>query len=577
MGKKNTRTPANDGFSAPAQSKTVREKNAEKAAKRKSTLAAVSVILVIALCLGVMAYTKVADSGYFYRNTVSVKSENFEVNNAMMQYFFNVNYQQMYSSLSQLGVSTSSGLKDQSYPYSTEMTWFDYFMKNVTVPQVENILILCEAAKAEGIELDDHAKEHIDEAIESIESTIKSYSEQYGGAENYYLRNMYGYGINLDDIRSALELSQLASLYSEHMLEQYDFTEEEWNARLESDRSDYLKIDYYSYTFTAEEEEDEDEETTADTAADTAADTTAAVTEVSGSSSDAETTDTETAAEEEEPAERTAAQTAAYNVANLFAEQLKQDYNSAENEEGKIFFKEFVKGYLEEYVYNDETDEDEKTEKINTSIDGIENTSVSSDATNEFITFAFGEDRVDNVYLLENDSTGEYTVYYITKNPYIEEYNTKNIRLIALSAASEGTLSDRVTAVIEEFENGDKSETSFAALAETYSDDSTAHENGGLYENQGRGDAGIDELDAWLFSDERKAGDYSQFSNGESDTSEVTYIVYYVGDGLVKWQRDVDNDLTNEAYDADYEKLEEKYTIDVDYTELYKIPSQAGI
>ena len=223
MGKKETRKPANDGFSAPAQNKTAREKKADNAANRKTVISAVCVILVIALCIGVTVYTKIADSGYFYRTTISVKSDNYEVNNAMMSYFLNVNYQQMSSSLSQMGVDTKTSLKEQNYPYSTGMTWFDYFMKNVTVPRVENMLVLCEAAKAAGFELDEHEQSHVEESMQSLEESLKSYSKQYGGAEGYYLRNIYGYGVTLADVRAALEISQLASAYSAHLIEQYDY------------------------------------------------------------------------------------------------------------------------------------------------------------------------------------------------------------------------------------------------------------------------------------------------------------------------------------------------------------------
>lgn len=565
MGKKETRKPANDGFSAPAQVKTAREKNADSAAKRKTVITTVCVVLVIALCIGVTVYSKVADSGYFYRTAISLKSDNYEISNSVMSYFLNVNYQQMAQTLTQMGLDTSKSLKDQKYPYATDMTWFDYFMKNVTVPKVENMLVLCEAARAAGFELDEHERAHIDESMASLEESLKAYSKQYGGAEGYYLRNIYGYGVSMADVREAIEISQLASAYSAHLIEQYNYTEADWNARLESNRNDYLKIDYLSYTFKAAEETAEET---------TAPETEAPETAVASSSSDSDGTSAETEAPAEE---RSPAKQAAYNVAAMFAEEIRANYNEPDDTAGKTFFTEFVKRYVEEYVYNDVTDETEKSEKVQSVVDGLEHKTVSSDETNEFIKYAFSADRADSVFVTDNDSTGEYTVYYITRNPYIEEYATKNVRMIALSAANGENLSDRVSAVIEELEGGDKSEASFTALAEKYSDDTTAHENGGLYENQGLGDSGIDELDAWLFSDEREVGDYSQFSNGKSDTSEVTYIVYYVGDGLIKWQRDVDNDMTSEAYDEEYSKLAEQYKVQTDYAELYKIPSQAGV
>ena len=116
-----------------------------------------------------------------------------------------------------------------------------------------------------------------------------------------------------------------------------------------------------------------------------------------------------------------------------------------------------------------------------------------------------------------------------------------------------------------------------AEIAKKYSDDAAAHENGGLYENQAKNEFGIPEMEDWLFSADRKEGDYAAFSNGQKDASEVIYVVYYTGEGIMKWQREVDNVLVSEKYEKEYTKLEEKHAVKTDLKEAYKIPSQAGL
>lgn len=571
-GSKKSRKPANDGFSMPDQAKTEKSKSSDRASKTKTRISVICVVLVLALCFGVIIYTKVADSGYFYRITESVTSENFTVNNAMMSYFFNLQYQQMASTLQQMGVDTTKNLKDQTY--ASNMTWFDYLMKNVTVPQVQRILVLCEAAKAAGFELSDHDKEHVDEAVESVKTMAKSYAAQYGGSESYYIRNIYGYGITIDDIRDAIELNQLAAAYSEKLTDSYEYTEDEWAAYLEEHKSDFQVIDYVYYTFEAEEEDTEDETETAgttDTAADSSDTAATDATDVETSAPESTAADT-SGADDDEEEELSPEKQVAYDLANILAQQMM-----AESDNALEIFNTGVRAHLENVVYAEEEDADKKAESVQSDMDATVETAVKNSESNEFLKFAFSDDRTEDVFVTDDNENGKYTVYYITKAPYIEEYVTKNVRMIALSAASEEDIEGVLQTVLDEFEASDKTEDDFAALAEKYSHDSSAHENGGLYENQGKTDLGVDELDNWLYDDARKAGDYTSASNGEDGTSEVLYVAYYVGDGLVKWKRDVDSAMVSEAYEEDYKKLAETHEVDVDYKELYKIPGQAGI
>ncbi len=560
--KNNSRKIANDGFSASTRS----GKNDKKAAK-KTTISVVCMILVLALFAGVIIFNKVAEGGYFYRSTVSVSSENYEVNNAMLSYYFNSQYQQMSSSLEQMGVDLTKNLKDQTY--TSDMTWFDFIMESYTIPQVEQILVLCEAAKAAGFELDDHEREHVEEAITSIEEMANTYSKQYGGSAEYYIRNMYGFGVSIDDIRDAIEMNQLAAAYSSHLTDSYEYTEEEWSKYLEEHKADFQVVDYVSYTIEAEKPEKEEE--TSSKAESTKAESSAEETGVASSASDSDET-TSGKKEEEKEEELTPEKREAYNKAQAIAQQMM-----IEPDKALETFNTEVKKYLEEVVYADETDAEKKAEKVKADLEATAVEAAANDESNDFIKFAFSEDREKDVFVVDDNTNGKYTVYLITKAPYIEEYLTRNIRVIALSAASGEKIADERDAIIKEFEEGDKSENAFAELAKAHSDDSTAHENGGLYENQGKSDLEVAELSEWLYSADRKAGDYTSVSNGEKDTSEIIYIAYYVGEGLTKWQRDVDVTMISEAYEADYKKLEETHKVETSLEDAYKIPSQAGL
>jgi len=337
---------------------------------------------------------------------VYVSTENFKVTNAMLSYYFNNQYYQTASKLEQMGVDITRTLKDSQY--TADRSWFDFIMEDMTIPQVKQTLILCEAAKAAGFELSDHDREYIDEAVNSIEEMTEQYAKSQGGTKTYYIRVMYGYGVNMDDIRDAIELSQIASAYYESLMGSYDYTEADWNKYLEVNREDFL-----------------------------------------------------------------------------------------------------------------------------VEVDGDE--------------------------------------------PYLEEYLTKNCRVIAVTAGEGSSITDARDAIIKKFEDGGKTEEKFAELAKTHSADSSAHETGGLMENISKDDIQIEEIKEWIYADNRRVGDYTVISNGKQSTDEIIYIVYYLGDGMIKWQADVNEAMISEAYEEEYEKFERTYKVSVDLDGVYKIPSQAGV
>lgn len=100
---------------------------------------------------------------------------------------------------------------------------------------------------------------------------------------------------------------------------------------------------------------------------------------------------------------------------------------------------------------------------------------------------------------------------------------------------------EKIESIKAEYEAGDKTEDSFAALAEKYSDDGGSNTNGGLYENVEKGQF-VSEFEDWLFDDARKPGDVSDPVAHGKDASSSNYygyhLIYYVGEGdVITWQR----------------------------------------
>ena len=118
------------------------------------------------------------------------------------------------------------------------------------------------------------------------------------------------------------------------------------------------------------------------------------------------------------------------------------------------------------------------------------------------------------------------------------DYDMVSVRhiLIMVEADENGEYTDEAKAaakakaeeILAEYESGDKTEESFAQLAETYSDDTGSNTNGGLYENVYRGEM-VTEFNDWCFDSSRKAGDTGIVYN---EGSYVGYhVMYYSGIG----------------------------------------------
>ena len=93
-----------------------------------------------------------------FEDNIAVKSQSYNITLPIMMYLFNYNYQSYLSYygtyLSYHGFDSSKSLKDQYYDEDSGQTWYDYFME-MTKQYIQQTLIMAEAAKAAGVELDE--------------------------------------------------------------------------------------------------------------------------------------------------------------------------------------------------------------------------------------------------------------------------------------------------------------------------------------------------------------------------------------------------------------------------------------
>lgn len=529
----------------------VKTKNS-KNSRLKTVLITVACVLAVAIIGSVFTYTLLGNNGYFLRHTVAVKSENYEVNNAQMSYFFTTNLSSELSKNSTVyqyyGLDTSKSLKTQNYPSGG--TWYDYFMQSVTIPSVKQMLTLCEQAKSVGFELSDDDRASIDESIQ----TIKDTASQKGYSVSQYVMNYYGYGVNLKDVRSAMEMSQLAYSYYNSVMDSYEHSESDLAGYFSEHENDFLKIDYLSYTFKVSDVKSADTSTDTDTSADTDASTdTAASTDTPAESK-----------EEDEDAE--------------YKAQIKASADSLAAITDVEQFKAYVENYLKTVVYASETDTDKLDGNVTSAMSKLETKGASYSEDSDEIKALFDMTEANKTFLHTHDD-GTCEVYLLTAPKYREEYTTKNARVIALSSSDSGSITSTIDTINEALNSAEDKDAKFIELADEYSR-STAKD--ALYENIGKDDFDIDEMNAWLWDESRADGDRDIFSKESTSSSTSTssttyyYIVMYKGDGMTKWKFDVDTAMKNAQYEEAYKGFEEAHggdKITVNLDNIYKIPT----
>ncbi len=422
------------------------KKRAEKKENIKIATVIIAIVLVIAIlvtsvCLVVISVKK---SGNYLRNKVSVSSENYEINNAMLSYLFadtfysQKEYFDYYSSYFKL--DTSSSLKSQSY--SDSMTWYDYFLQSAA-NSAASVLVNAEAAKAEGIEIEDLELTLVDKEIEAMKADAAENDMDFED----YLYEYCGLGVQEQDVRDMLELYYLSLKYYYNVIYGIEITDEELEAYAKENEEDFLVVDYKTYTVKAIYDSDatEDEIKTAKESAKAQADALAA-------------------AESAEDFD---------NILMAYLKEYKaEDGDFVETVEASLVEREL---FTEDSDYSEWLFDDERKVGDTTVID---------------------DDDSYTVYMLITEKRRDDAV---TKNVrhmlFIEsEYESKEACLAAAEAA------------LAEFNATSKTEDDFATLVPKYTGDTGSIYNGGLYENVREGEM-VEEFEDWCFDEARKVGD----------------------------------------------------------------------
>ena len=515
---------------------------AKEAKKMKTYTLTFWVVIALVVCIFVGAVVSNPIKNVLYKNTSAIVVGDYSISAVEANYFFidTVNdYVNQYGDYIQLIMDVTKPLNEQVTNAETGETFADNFLTSAT-STIKSTYALYDKAVKDGHKLTEDEQKALDSTI----STYQMYALYYGYNNlDGYLRAIYGNGASEKSYRSYLEVSALASSYLNAYSDSLDFNADEL---LDFQAKEPYAYNSYTYSYYL---------------------LNASTFREGGTKDDKGNI---TYSDEEKAAAIVAAKAAADELASgnyadldAFDAAIKALSINSENENAASTKNEdtlysSVSTYFRDWLVGKVVSEDENAEPTF-------ETRKEGDITVIPYTSGSGESEVINGY---------YVVRFGGENT--NDFAMKNVRHVLIKF--EGGKTDSTTGatiysdadkdkaklnaekLLAEWEKGDKSEESFADLAEEHSKDGNAAQ-GGLYEDIYPGQM-VAPFEDWCYDESREVGDYGII---ESDYG--YHIMFFVGDSETTF-RDfmITNALRNDKVDTWYDALVEAFELTVKNT-----------
>ena len=457
-------------------------------------------------------------------------------------YYYTTVFQTYANSQNSLGLAMIDTSKDPASQTTTDddgnTITVDEMIRNTVKENLETSDYYLKKAKAEGVTLSDESKADIDSTIEELES----YAKQYGYSASRYISVLYGKGLNVKKFRSLLEDQYLVSQYmTDENADLYAaITDDEIEEKYAEDPSAYQLVDIRLLGKALSSDDGTDTEATGtDAEADTVkAQAEAKAEEMLGKITD-EASFIELAKEycDEGDRETFESETASLvkglkksivssNIGSDLADWL---YDSARVTGDKRTYTTDDYAYVLYLIKPAYRSEDRlaSARHILISFDSVKSTLAAQTETGE-------------------DATATDASLDDTTVKTVEAADGTKVTNEGTSYSSEVVLKtyEQAKEVLDLFNNGEKTEEAFAALAEQYSADTgSVGENatnggGGLYENIEKGQM-VEPFENWVYDESRQPGD-----TGIVMTNYGYHVMYFVSRAdEPAWKADIRNTI----------------------------------
>lgn len=481
----------------------------------------VAVVIIVLSVLGVRYYTVPNGKEGNLMNPASVAAvvDGNKVSLGMYNLYFSsvVSQYEQYANYGYYDLDTT---EDYSKQYTTDedgnkITWLDYFEQE-TMNQIKLYNAFYNKAVESGITLTEAQQQSIDEQIDSFKTT----ASDEGVSLDDYISDVFGDYCTEETVELYMEQFYMSVNYKGKYAAENRPDDEEIAAYYEEHQNDYYQINF-SYLATTYD-----------------------------------TTSEETKEE---------------------SEKLIQDYMSKITDRQSIIdlvptaYADYIEQDTQSYMESDSsiTEEEAKEQALATYEANVDGTIYGTDKP-------FGDD-INDWLFDENEPTGQVKYYineetgyaYIilkTEQPTRIEDETYSVRHILIMPEADESQTDSTTgeteytdeqwaaaeekaqSILDEFNSGDKTEYSFALLAEANSEDTastTAGSSdafGGLYEGVGLGEM-VTEFEEWATDDSRKYGDTGIVK------SDYGYHIMFFIDDCPSYESQIITDIRNAKFD----------------------------
>ena len=376
--------------------------------------------------------------------------------------------------------------------YSDTLTWQDYFEQNAVESLKQNKALMAEA-KAAGFTYD------TTDEYNTFKETIKTSAASAGISEKEYVRSIYGSYATMGRIEEYVKNDMVMNAYYQKLQEDNAPSDDEIQSYYEENKATYDSVDYRLTTIEADLPTEPTE--LADPVEETAADTTGTT------DGTAATDSTQDTAYQPSDAEIAKAMEDAKVLADDAEQTVAKDGEAHENEK-----KSSVNYLISDWLFDDAR-------------------------------------KAGDTTVITNDNSHSYYAVAFEKR-YLDETPSADVRVIIPTEDKTGE------EILEEWKSGAATEDSFAELCKKYTQDTSAVENGGLFEQVTK--TGMtEELSNWIFDSSRQAGDTVAIT-----VSDTTYVLYYIGQDQPEWKINIKNTLVSDTMSQHMQDITADVTVE---------------
>lgn len=490
----------------------------------------ISIVLCAVIVLGVVAFSLnyygalqrvIKIGGVGSDQSVSIAEYEYYYMRAYNQVRYQAQYYQYYYQTSNgydLSLTPEEQTQTTKDADGNEITWAEKLHED-TLEIIQLHKAYYNEALKMGLKLTKADEAFIDKQIEDLRDEAKSAGSNSSSSNsenkvtyslNAYLRKVYGGSINERFLRKQLKIQVLAQKYLTERTNEIakDYDQKDIDAEYKKDTTAYDFVTFRAYTFKTTELTKEDKET-----------------------------------DDALKARQAKANAEVKKNANDF-------YNAVTN--NATFTAKAKELNKDTADYNDDKE---------TKYSMLKSTAQSTFSEDAAKWLFDSSTKVGSKKLFSDEENGKYIVVLALSKPHQEQTVTARHILFQTKDQNSGNdLSEEEIAkkktqaedVLKKFNEGDKTEDSFAALANEYNEDTGSSSNGGLYEHIYPGQM-VTEFNDWVFDANRKAGDVELV-----ETDYGYHIIYFVAkDGKDYYDSAIRSSKANKDIETETKALQE--------------------